>query len=569
MIPDAVQCLEPDEVKIAGWLGGRIDANLRHRLAVTDTAPLLACYQQRPGKHSWIGEHVGKWLHAATLAWVYSSDPGLRKKLDDVVLQLVATQEADGYLGTYTPDKRFSMQRHAEWDVWSHKYNLIGLVTYYRYTGNPAALAAARRAADLLIQTFPAQRSIVDAGSHRGMAATSVLEPIILLYRLTGDVRYLDFARYVVSAYDDPRGPGIVRSLQANQSVTQTANAKAYEMLSNLVGLCEFARYTGNRDVLTAVTAAWRDIVEHQLYITGSCSVFEHFVMDHALPNDTENDIGETCVTVTWLQLNTHLLRLTGDARYADEIERSLYNHLAAAQAPSSGDWCYYTALAGTKRFDSGTTCCHSSGPRGFALAPTMAFLRSNDAIYINTPETASARVEMAGATVELRQSSGFPRDGHTRISIHTTKATRFALRVRASAWAVPLRAGSQERNEAGWLEIPIREWRDGDSIDCDYTLTGRAITGSYGNYGQTAFAWGPFVLAIDQNQNPKERALAGLRAAPTPAPVLVSADGPLLFSVQGHDPWDDFLHALTLQPFADVGAGGSLFRVWLRTNTP
>src|SRR5947199_6847597 len=137
---------------------------------------MLAGFRKRPGEQAWIGEHVGKWLHAATLAWVNTGDPALRAKLDRVVAGLIATQEPDGYLGTYTPDKRFGLYRGADWDVWVHKYDLIGLLTYYQYTQNAEALAAARRIGDLLINTFgDDKKSIVSAGTHKGMAATSIL----------------------------------------------------------------------------------------------------------------------------------------------------------------------------------------------------------------------------------------------------------------------------------------------------------------------------------------------------------------------------------------------------------
>ena len=90
------------------------------------------------------------------------------------------------------------------------------------------------------------------------------------------------------------------------------------------------------------------------------------------------NNICETCVTVTWIQLNLQLLRTTGEAKYGDEMERTLYNHLAAAQNPRGDDWCYYTAMEGRKPYDKGISCCHSSGPRGMALAPQAAYLRSH-----------------------------------------------------------------------------------------------------------------------------------------------------------------------------------------------
>ncbi len=244
-LADAASVLSPSQIHIGGWLGARIDANARNRLLAVDTEPLLAGYRKRPGSHPWIGEHVGKWLHAATLAWAYTGDPHLKAKLDRVAADLIACQEPDGYLGTYVPEQRFGLYQGADWDVWSHKYNLIGLLTYYHYTGNRPALDCCRKMADLLCATFPARKSILAAGTHVGMAATSVLEPVVLLYRFTGDARYLEFARYIVKSWDEPGGPAIGASLRAGRGVNRTANGKAYEMLSNLVGLCELARATG------------------------------------------------------------------------------------------------------------------------------------------------------------------------------------------------------------------------------------------------------------------------------------------------------------------------------------
>ena len=563
--PDVLTPLEPSQVRLAGWLGGRIDASVAHRLAVIDTAPLLAGFQHKPGSHPWIGEHMGKWLHAATLAWAYTGDAALREKIDAAVAGLIAAQEPDGYLGTYPPGQRFGLYENADWDVWSHKYNLLGLLTYYRYTGSAPALQAARRIGDLLLASFPAQHSINAAGTHLGMAATSVLEPVVLLYRLTGDTRYLGFARYIVGAYDEAGGPGIVHSLLTGRDVTHTANAKAYEMLSNLVGLCEYARITGDRPVLTAVQHGWTDIVANRLYLTGTTSMCEHFPADHELPNGNDAHVGETCVTVTWIQFNLQLLRLTGEAAYAGEIDRSLYNHLTAAQHPEGADWCYFTALEGVKQYDRDITCCHSSGPRGLALAPTAAFLQAGDTLCVNTLESARARFTAGGAGVELVQDSAFPRAGRAKLTVHTAQPVRFALRVRVPAWAAPLRIDGRSY-AAGWAELPARAWRDGDTLDLAFTLEGRVIAGDYTNYARTALAWGPFILAADSVRNNKLSALPELRVSRGGAPVL-AGDGPALsFAAPVRGPWDEQPRQLRLQPFADTGAAGETYRLWFRT---
>jgi uncharacterized protein len=564
LMPDALQALDPSAVRLEGWLGARVDANVRGRLEVVDTEPLLAGYIKKPGEQSWIGEHVGKWLHAATLAWAYTGDDALRHKLDGVAAQLIAAQEPDGYLGTYVPSQRFGLYPNADWDVWSHAYNMIGLLTYYRYTGNEPALAAAKRIADLLMATFPGKKSILAAGTHDGMAATSVLEPVVELYRLTGDERYLAFARYVVRAYDEPGGPGLVRSLLAKENVSGIADGKAYEMLANLMGLCDLAKVTGDRQMLGAVTNGWSDIVNNRLYLTGTSSTEERFGGNHELPNGDDAKIGETCVTTTWIQLNLQLLQLTGEAAYGDEIERSLYNHLTAAQNPHGGDWCYYTALEGSKHYDKGITCCHSSGPRALALAPTAAYLQTADNVYVSTFETSRAKFLMQGHVVEIEQQSGFPRAGNSALIVHTSQPTRFGIFLRAPVWAAPLRM-SGATVDAGWAALPARTWSNNERIEFNFDLRGKVIQGDHSNHGHAAAAWGPFILALDTSINRALQFPETLRLAAGTEPVLTSMSGDLSFGVKALGSRGDLTRDVTLVPFADAGATGGEYRVWLR----
>jgi hypothetical protein len=572
-LPDVAEALSPSAVHLDGWLGHRVEINAANRLLTVDTEPLLAGYRHKPGTHPWIGEHVGKWMHAAVLAWAYTGDPELRKKIDAVAADLIHSQEPDGYLGTYVPEQRFGLYKGADWDVWSHKYSLLGLLTYYQYTGDKAALSACRKAGDLLIATFPAKKSILDAGTHMGMAATSVLEPVVLLYRATGDERYLQFARYIVKAWDEPTGPKIIATLLAEKQVNKTANGKAYEMLSNLVGLCELARATGDRSLLEPVLNAWQDIVEKRLYLTGSASAGEHFPADFVLPNGVSSSICETCVTVTWIQLNLQLLRLTGEARFGDELERAFYNHLAAAQHPNGSDWCYYTALEGRKPYDKGITCCHSSGPRGMALAPQAAYLRGHDAaagdvLLVDTLESSHATLKLGGQTVTVQQQSGFPYTGDSVLTLQLARPATFAVRVRVPAWASPLvlqANGTSLSSQGGWAALPAREWKEKDHITLKFTLGARVVLGTHNNAGRVAAMWGPFVLACDQQQNaglPMFRTLELVDAQPA---LTLKTNQALSFDAKGVSRKGDAPATITLTTFADAGAGGGVYRVWLR----
>jgi len=559
-------------VRLTGWLGARVRANAEHRLLELDEDVLLGGFEHRPGAQAWIGEHVGKFLHAATLAWANGHDPRLRKKLDRVVARFLATQEADGYLGTYLEDRRFGLFDGADWDVWVHKYAILGLLAYAEHTGDAAALAAARRAADLLLATFgPGHRSLIGAGTHVGMAATSVLEPMVLLHRATGEPRYLDFARWIVAEWDAPGGPRIASSLQSGNGVEGTANAKAYEMLSNLVGLCELVRTTGERDLLAPVLAAFEDVVAHHLYLTGSASRGERFGADFELPNAESAAVGETCVTVTWLQLDAQLLRLTGQARFGDELERTLYNHLAAAQHEDGSRWCYFTSLDGGKPYSHEIHCCGSSGPRGLALAPSLSMLTAGErTLVINLFDTTEARLRLDGQDVVATLESEFPRRGQARLHLHMTRPATLAVFVRAPAWAQPVElpgasiVGSP--HDGRWAVLPERRYAPGAEVAFTFNLAVTMAAGAHGNAGHAAWCYGPFVLAWDSALNRRTQAPPWLAWGPA-APERLGqqlasvAAVPLVFAAGVRTPERD---TALLLPFADAGASGGVYRVWL-----
>ncbi|MDE3145582.1 MAG: glycoside hydrolase family 127 protein, partial [Bacteroidota bacterium] len=197
--------------QLNGYLGTRLNQNLKERLLKVDEAGIINGYLQRPGNHPWIGEHVGKYLEAACNVWKNTHDERIKKQMDRMMFELIHSQLDDGYLGTYVPSEYWT-----SWDVWSHKYNLYGLLAYYTTTGYQPALEACKRMGDLLCRTFgndPGQRDIILAGEHMGMAATSVLDPMVELYKYTGEKKYLDFCYYILDAWEYTNGPKIISTL--------------------------------------------------------------------------------------------------------------------------------------------------------------------------------------------------------------------------------------------------------------------------------------------------------------------------------------------------------------------
>ena len=577
-VADKASSMVPGQIHFSGWLGQRVDANWKNRLMTVSLDERIKPFCSRTEREGWSGEHIGKWLHAASIMWQYTQDPALRKRLDEAAAALAAAQAPDGYLGTYANEHRWG-----GWDVWTHKYNLLGLLAYYDISRDPKALAAARKIGDLLIDTFgEGKRDIIKSGTHVGMAATSVLEPVVLLYRASGDPRYLEFARYIVRAYDQPNGPKIVRTLNATRSVAKTANRKAYEMMSNLVGLCELYRSTGEASLLQACIYAHDDIVENQMYLTGGTSLGEHFQNPHQLPNT--GAVSENCAQVTWLQLSAQLLRITGEAKYADTLERIVYNHLLASQKPDGRSLCYFTPLAGKKPYGPSTNCCTSSGPRGIALTTTFAYTVSPaaapTALCVNFYEPSTLEVELSGVKTKVTQTTRYPVDGVVELAVEPQRPVQFDLLARIPGWCKsstaslggqPLEAGTPGK----YLKVS-RQWKPGDRLRLEFAMPALLVQGDYSNKGMVAVVRGPLVLALDSRLNP------GL----TPGSVspVAEADGRVRLT-PASDPAGLAAHAfqgeavtpvaegdrivlrhvpVVWTSFAEAGQTGSNFAVWL-----
>jgi DUF1680 family protein len=578
-IPDKCMAFPYGEVKLQGYLEDRLLSNLNNRLLKIDENGILECFYNRPGKQEWVGEYAGKYLHAASRVWQYTRSKALKSQMDRITDILLSCQDENGYLGTYLPADHWT-----SWDVWAHKYDLLGLLSYYAATGYKPALITSRKIGDLLCSTFgtkPGQLDLVKAGYHVGMAPCSVLEPMTDLYRFTGEQKYLDFCNYIIEDYETPAGPKIISTLNSIGKVDKTANGKAYEMMSNLVGIVKLYQITGNEKLITAAKAAWNDISMNKLYITGTASAGEHFKEDFDLPADNKADMGEGCVSVTWLQFSQALYYLTAEPKYLDEIEKTIYNHLLAAENPQTGCVSYYTALIGKKpyRCSIDGNCCLASVPRGFALIPELTYAKLvNGGLAINIYSAGSINGKIKTpsgkeATIKATIETDFPTSGKVKMVLNTVQPGRFTLALRVPAWSknfVAKCAGKNYAGEAGkYLEID-QNWDHSYIIEISFDLNPHFLDGGKSYPAYQAIQLGPQVLAFDQLLNPE-------------------ISDPDKISFQGIDPhsviknhglpanWvgsEKFLMKakyenkdvdLKLVPFADAGQTEGDVRVWLK----
>ncbi len=451
----------------------------------------------------WQGEFIANWVAAASVM-AYDADDHL----------LLREARRGWWPGGWPPRSQMGTSGHirratvgSRGILWTQAHNMLALLVYYDVSRQPGALEAARRVADRVLADFgPGQASVSRTGHHGGMASSSVLEPIVLLYRATGDARYLAFARWLVDEdWETSGGPKTVSALASGAGVRAVGNRKALEMLITLIGVIELFRETEEPRYFDAVEAAWADIVERQLYITGSASVGEFFG-DAVLPNDGYYDIGETCVTMVWVHFCLQLNRLTGDAKYFEPAERAIYNHLLAAQSEDGRGWAYYVGLRDYKRYREHTDpeCCPSRGSRALGMLPGAAIGVSGNNMFVNLFEPLSARVEMEPVgQVRVEVKTGYPFEGVVRVELGLEKAASFGLCLRVPGWCrswALLVDGAGYKGAVGkdgYVRV-MRQWQPGATVELNLEMEPRIVSDALGNAGRVAFVRGPLVYAAD-----------------------------------------------------------------------
>lgn len=477
-----------------GPFGEALAANLRGRLShfiVDETSPAIAVFSPRQRatnvEGDWYGEHAGKWLYAAAKAVARSRDVALSTNVRRVADYLLSVQDDDGYLGTYAPGHRFMRPQPPKpwtwdgapavrtWDIWTHAYLILGLVEASRVLAQPAYLHAARRIGDLCLRTLgEGGIDITSLGNHHGMSATVLMDPAVELYFATNEPRYLQLAQRVLAQAEASPALALVERALAGVDASDVATGKAYQLLWNLVGLAKLHRATGEPRLLRAVQALWDNIQSHHLTLGGGpWGGAGHRSREVFNPPHVFSPQGyvETCSTFAWIQLNRELMQITGDARYADEIERSAYNDLLGAQAANGEDWCYYVFPNGRRVHTTYWRCCKSSGAMALEELAPLAYTVRDDAIGVMLYGASElhARLPTAGA-VSVVQDTRYPFDGRICLRIAVERAARFALRLRVPGWAqswslaVDGDAVAAAMDGQGFLVIE-RAWGNGDEV--------------------------------------------------------------------------------------------------------
>lgn len=500
-------------------VGEKLQASYNNRILAQDIDKLIDPFTRHDEHSCWQGEFWGKWFTSAVLAYRYHPTPELKQKLDNAVKGLIATQTKEGYIGNYAPESRLMA-----WDIWGRKYVMLGLIAYYDITSEKASLNAAVKEADFLIRELnEKQTPIVKLGNHRGMAASSVLEPITQLYVRTGNKKYLDFAEEIVRQWEDKSidGPQLISKsdLPVGERFPKPEKSwygweqgqKAYEMMSCYEGLTELHRLTGKPLYREAAEKTWQSILDTEINIAGSGAAMEAWFGGKALQAIPINHFQETCVTATWIKFSQQLLRLTGEAKYADAIEIAFYNALLGAMRPDGSDWAKYTPLSGQRLEGSeqcgmGLNCCNASGPRGLFTIPHTAVMASEKGAAVNFYIDGVYELKTPGGNaVVIEQQTDYPLSGEIAISVKLKKPEQFSLAIRIPGWSekstVRVNGEPVEGGVPGKYLTISRTWKENDKISISLDMRAKVhSTGEKPVY--KAITRGPVVLTRDERLN-------------------------------------------------------------------
>ena len=584
-VADTFHPAPPGAVQLRGPIGEKLDLCQNRRVWAQDLEKILGFFRNHNDNNDWRGEYWGKWVTAAALAYACQPSAEPLARIEGVVQGLIQTQDADGYLGTYDREHRLTV-----WDVWCRKYVLLGLMAAYDLTGDQTVLQAACRQADNLIDELDRRKiKLVDVGVDvlQGVAHSSILEPIAVLYQRTGNQKYLRFAKSIIAQWNAPskgapQGTHLMENALAGRAPLPN---HAYAIMSCFEGICELYRATGDRQYLHAAVRFGQSVRKYERMIDGSVSNHELFCGGARAQTEMIEKPQETCATVTWIKLCAQLLRLTGDPIWADEMELSLYNAMVGAMTPD-GEWfCYFTPLTGERvpsfipHSDLNLSCCVANAPRGLLLTPRWAVMTAKHGPVVNFYGPGTATVELSDrSTVRLVQETDYPAEDRVKLTITPAGKRRFTLSLRIPAWSQRTTLsvnGEDQPCEPGKYVKLNRQWAPGDQVALTLDLRGRAVPAPSGA-PQLALMRGPILLALDNRFVPAQDLAVWLAAnaegmvqlqpcASKPAWAALAFEAP--FEVHPSHFFGRYTTNLVLCDFASAGNAWSatnLYRVWL-----
>jgi uncharacterized protein len=488
---------------------------------------------------------VFKVIEGASYALALRPDPALDSYLDDLIAKIAAAQEPDGYLytcRTINPEKLPRDTGKERWSFLQHSHELYNVghmyeaaCAHFQATGKRTLLDVALKNAALIEWVFgPGKRG--DVPGHQEIEIG-----LVRLYRMTGDKKHLDMARFFI----DQRGRPETHKLygeyaQDHKPVVEQTEPTGHAVRAGYLysAMADVAAITGDQAYVHALGQIWTNLVSKKLYLTGGMGAeagHEGFGPDFFLPNKTAYN--ETCAAVALGLWNHRMFLLTGEAKYIDILERVAYNGFLSGVSLRGDTFFYPNPLScdGKHKFNHGslerspwfgTACCPVNVVRFLPSLAGFVYANRNDAAYVNLYAGGEGRLRIGDIPVTIRQQTLYPWDGKVRLAIVPEQEKEFALHLRIPGWtgSAPLPGGLYQyldapeeklrlrlngrnvkiENQHGYAVLR-RKWRKGDVVELVLPMQPRRVQADprvQADAGLVAIERGPLVYCFEGADN-------------------------------------------------------------------
>jgi uncharacterized protein len=512
-------------------------ATLRACIYQTETAtPRIRNFEKvarkKGEKHEGIyydDSDVYKALEAISYSISTRHDSALEKKADEWIDKIAAAQLPDGYLNTYFTlnglDKRWTdVEKHEDYNA---GHLIEAAVAYYDATGKTKLLEVAIRLANHIDTTFRVANKPWFSGHEEIELA------LVKLYRVTKDDRYLKLADWYLQQRGRYKQWGNSGYWQDILPVKEQKNITGHAVRAMYLytGAADVGSLTGDAGYMNAMKSVWEDVVQRNMYLTGgigSTGSNEGFTHDYDLPN--ESAYCETCASVGMVFWNQRMAQLSGDGRYVDVLEKSLYN--AALDGLSlSGDRFFYDNPLSSNGQNSrsawfGTACCPANIARLVSSLGNYIYGKSPDGVWVNLFVNSNTRLALGTDSVSINTETKYPWEGKIRIKIDPDAGKKFSVHIRIPGWArgeaspgalykyvqskpAPVEFlinGKKIENmmEEGYAVIE-REWKKGDEISFSFPMDPLriiAMDSLRNDADKMALQRGPFIYCVEGADN-------------------------------------------------------------------
>lgn len=473
------------------------------------------------GEHSGIffdDSDVYKALEGMAYSLINNPDPELEKKADEWIDKFAAAQQPDGYINTFYTltglDKRWTnMDKH---EMYCAGHMIEAGVAYYQATGKRKLLDVCIRMTDHMMSQFgPGKRHWVPGHEEIELA-------LVKLYQTTQEQKYLDFAYWLLEERGHGHGtmgdegkwnPVYYQDIVPVRQLTDISG-HAVRCMYLYCGMADVAALKNDTGYIAAIDRLWDDVVHRNMYITGgvgSSHDNEGFTEDYDLPN--LDAYCETCASVGMVLWNQRMNQLTGDSKYIDVLERSLYNG-ALAGISLGGDRFFYVNPLESKGDHHrqewyGCACCPSQLSRFLPSIGNYIYASSDDALWVNLYIGNTGQIRIGETDILLTQETDYPWDGSVKLTISTSQPLEKEIRLRIPNWCktYDLSINGKRINvseKKGYAVI--KDWKSQDVIALDMDMPVEIVAADphvKENFGKRAIQRGPLVYCMEEIDNP------------------------------------------------------------------